>query len=355
MALRKLDKKRIALLVSISDFETYWAYYSMSSGNAFQQEVKQYANYLLDNIYELAKLDPGIIDADTITFQQVKGNFSVQDTLSGLKDWAAGDAQVPFGTFMQSKVFFTFLLYALRLYLSEKLGLTANTTLLLSFDEFIHAERFQRWEPHLPRANMYWYDQEFDESKLSESQTVVVYGDIRRSQDLMTYTVDHKRFEQMIIRFFHTTRNLLSKNYGIFDKFTGDGFLAYFNEYICKSKNKDFKDCFLDFTKQYIEANLPLFSEWKRYIRRLPDTEIMVSLGADLGIVYYGDLSGHLVCIGDAIVWAERMCSAASAGEIYVNNLLANAIESRKDIRLSPVLGVTKLGDRFKASKIEFI
>jgi len=355
MALQKLGKKRMTLLVSISTFETYWAYYSMSSGNTYQQEVKESAKYLLKNIYELSKLDPGIIDKDTIKYQEVKTGFSIQDTLSGLKDWAEGNAQVPFTTFMQSKLFFTFLFFAQRLYLSKKLGLTVPRTLVFSLEEFAHAERYRRWEPHLPTASMYWYDSNFDEKKLSESQTIVVYGDIRRSQDLMTYTVDYKRFEQMMIRFFDTTRNLLNKNYGIFDKFTGDGFLAYFNEYICKSQNKNFTDCFLDFAKQYIEANLSLFTEWKKHVRKLPDKEIMVSLGADLGIVYYGDLSGHLVCIGDTIVWAERMCSASSAGEIYVNNLLANAIDSREDIKLSPVSGVTKSGESFKASKIKFI
>jgi class 3 adenylate cyclase len=355
MSLQKLDKKRIALLVSISNFETWWAYYSMSSGNAFQREVKEHAKQLLKNIYELSKLDPGIIDKDTIQYEEVKTGFSIKDTLAGLEDWAEGDAQVPFKTFMQSKLFFTFLLFAQRLYLSKQLGLTVPPTLVFSFDEFIHSERYLRWAPHLPRSSMYWYDVDFDESKLSKSQNIVVYGDIRRSQDLMIYTVGHEVFEQMMIRFFDTTRDLLSKNYGIFDKFTGDGFLAYFNEYICKFGNKNFTDCFVDFTKQYIEKNLSLFAEWKGHVRKLPDTEIMVSLGADLGNVYYGDRSGHLVCMGDAIVWAERMCSAAPSGEIYINNLLANAIESREDIRLSPVSGVTKQGERFKASKIEFI
>jgi hypothetical protein len=108
MSLQKLDKKRIALLVSISNFETWWAYYSMSSGNAFQREVKEHAKQLLKNIYELSKLDPGIIDKDTIQYEEVKTGFSIKDTLAGLEDWAEGDAQVPFKTFMQSKLFFTF-------------------------------------------------------------------------------------------------------------------------------------------------------------------------------------------------------------------------------------------------------
>ena len=40
------------------------------------------------------------------------------------------------------------------------------------------------------------------------------------------------------------------------------------------------------------------------------------------------------IYIDNTIVWAERMCSASSAGEIYVNNLLANAIDFGKDIKL---------------------
>jgi len=357
MALQQLNKKRMALLLSISSFETNWAYYSMSSGNMHQQEVKESAKYLLDNIYELSRLDPDIINKDTIQYSEVKTGFSIQDTLSGLKDWAEGDSQVPFTTFMQSKLLFAFLFFAQRIYLSKKLGLTPTSikSTIMSLAEFNHSERYRRWQSHLPKASMYWYDSNFDEKKLTESQTIVVYGDIRRSQDLMTYTVDYPFFEQMMIQFFDTTRTLLNKCLGIFDKFTGDGFLAYFNEYICTSQNKNFTDCFLDFSKQYIEANLSLFEEWKKHVRKLPDKEIMVSLGADLGKVYFGDLSGHLVCISDTIVWANRMCSSADAGEIYVNNLLANTIGSRKDIRLSPKSGVTKSGETFRASKIEFI
>ncbi len=355
MALQNLDEKRITLLVSISNFETCWAYYSMSSGNAFQKEVKASAKYLIENIYVLSKLDPGIINKDTIHYNEVKTGFSIQDTLSALNDWAEGDSTVPFTTFMQSKLFFAFLLAAQKAYLSRSLGLTFPETLVISFDEFIHSERYQRWQPHLPGASMYWYDTSFDEKKLSESQTIVVYGDIRRSQDLMTYTLDSQLFEEMMIKFFDTTRTLLDKNLGIFDKFTGDGFLAYFNEHLCTSQNKNFIDCFLDFSKQFIEANLSLFTEWKKHVRKLPDQEIMVSLGADLGIIYFGDRSGHLVCIGDTIVWAERMCSASSAGEVCVNNLLATAIDSRKDIKLSPMSGITKSGESFRASIIEFI
>ena len=342
----------MTLLVSILAFETYWAYYSMSSGNVYEREVKESAKYLLKNIYELAKLDPGIIDKETINYQEVKTGFSIQDTLKDLRDWAEGNAEVPFATFMQSKVFFTFLFFAQKLYLSENLELTVPRTLVFSTEEFDHAELYQRWQPHLPRASMYWYSDSFDVLKLSESQTIVIYGDIRRSQDLMIYTIGHERFEDMMIRFFESIRDLFDKNLGIFDKFTGDGFLGYFNEYLCRERGKDFVECFLKFSRQCLEITESLFNEWKRYVRKLPDQDIMLSMGADVGEIYFGDRHGHLVCIGDVIVWAQRMCSAAPASSIYVNNLLANLLAAREDIELLPITGNTKTGETFRASKL---
>ena len=174
MPLSQLNKKRMTLLVSISTFETYWAYYSMSSGNVYQREVKESAKYLLKHVHELSKLDPGIIDKETINYQEVKTGFSIQDTLKDLRDWAEGNAEVPFTTFMQSKLFFTFLFFAQKLYLSKNLGLTVPRTLVFSTEEFDHAELYQRWQPHLPRASMYWYSDSFDVLKLSESQIEVV-------------------------------------------------------------------------------------------------------------------------------------------------------------------------------------
>lgn len=352
--LEDLDEKRATALLSILSFENFWAYYSMSSGNVYKKEVKDSANHLFEKIRELAKIDKGILDKKDLNYTEAKTGFTVEETFEDLKKWAEGDTEVPFSTFMQSKVLLFFLLLSQKNYLCTHLGLN-TPPFVFSLEEFHHSERYQRWQPHLPVESMYWYDRNFDETKLSVSQTIVVYGDIRRSQDLMIYTVDYGRFENMLIRFFDTTRNLLDKHLGIFDKFTGDGFLAYFNEYMCKTQDKDFIECFLEFSKQFIEVNESLFIEWRKYVRKLPSEEIMVSLGADLGNIYFGDRSGHLVCIGDSIVWAERMCSAAPAGEIYINNLLANALVDREHIELTHIPGNTKSGESFLASKIRFV
>ena len=52
-----------------------------------------------------------------------------------------------------------------------------------------------------------------------------------------------------MIWFFESIRDLFDKNMGIFDKFTGDGFLGYFNEYLCRERGKDFVECFLKFSR----------------------------------------------------------------------------------------------------------
>jgi len=349
---KQLHNKQMTLLVSILAFETYWAYYSMSNSIAYEKEVKDSAKFLLKNIDGLAKLDKGIVDKEALNYHEVKTGFSIEDTLKDLRDWAEGNAEVPFTTFMQSKVFLFFLFAAQKHYLAKHLGLSKFPPITFSSVEFEHTELYQRWQPHLPRASMYWYSDSFDVLKLSESQTIVIYGDIRRSQDLMIYTIGHKRFEDMMIRFFESIRDLFDKNLGIFDKFTGDGFLGYFNEYLCRERRKDFVECFLKFSRQCLEITESLFNEWKRYVRKLPDQDIMLSMGADVGEIYFGDRHGHLVCIGDVIVWAQRMCSAAPASSIYVNNLLANLLADREDIELLPITGSTKTGETFRASKL---
>jgi len=241
----------------------------------------------------------------------------------------------------------------MKIYLSKEVALETLPPIALSTEEFEHTEKYLRWQPHLPRVSMYWYDRAFNFPKLSSTETIVVYGDIRRSQDLMVYTIGYERFEEMMIRFFDSVRKVFDTNLGIFDKFTGDGFLGYFNEYLCSQKREDFLQCFIRFSKQCMETCYSLFDDWKKSVRKLPEEDIMLSIGADVGQIHFGDRYGHLICIGDAIVWAQRMCAAAPAGTIYVNNILANLLKDKEGIELSPVAGKTKTGESFLSSRMK--
>jgi class 3 adenylate cyclase len=278
----------------------------------------------------------------------------INEIFDKLKEWVTDKLDF-YQPLMQSRVMLFYLLTEQKAYLAEKLGLTWFPPVSLSSQEFEYTQHYLRWYPHLPHRIMWEYDQTLDISSFGTSQTVVVYGDIRRSQDLMTYTIGPNRFEEMMIRFLESVRSLFNNNLGIFDKFTGDGFLGYFNEYLCGKQGEDFLECFIRFSKQCMETCCSLFNDWKKWVRKLPEEDIMLSIGADVGQIHFGDRHGHLVCIGDAIVWAQRMCAAAPAGTIYINNMLANLMKDKKGIEFSPVAGKTKTGESFLASIIRFI
>jgi class 3 adenylate cyclase len=131
------------------------------------------------------------------------------------------------------------------------------------------------------------------------------------------------------------------------DKFTGDGFVAYFNESICRAAGSDHIDCFLSFLREELEFAGAQFSEWVRHARKLPEKPIGLAVGADLGLVSFQNLKYHLVAVGEPIVWASRMASCAAANEVVVNNLLFEALNGRCDVQFARREASTKSGEGF--------
>lgn len=216
-----------------------------------------------------------------------------------------------------------------------------------------HSARVIRWKGHLPRqALLHDPDKVFGQA--SVTSTIAVVGDIRRSQDLMTYAQDPRNFSERMVQFITTTRELIEKRAGFFDKFTGDGFLVYFNEAVCKAADLNYIDCFLNFLREEANFAAPVFQDWSRSIRKRPPTEIGLAIGADIGKVSFEDIHNHLVAVGDAIVWASRMASIASSNEIIVNNLLYTLLDNREDLTFKERIGQTKAGESFLAQALLF-
>lgn len=84
-------------------------------------------------------------------------------------------------------------------------------------------------------------------------------------------------------------------------------------------------------------------------MKKLPAEPIGLAIGADLGIVSFQNLNHHLVAVGDAVVWASRMASGASANEILVNNLLFEALRDTTGVRFEERPSKTKSGEGFLA------
>lgn len=158
-----------------------------------------------------------------------------------------------------------------------------------------------------------------------------------------------QEFSERMVEFVNRTRELIEKYSGFFDKFTGDGFIAYFNEAVCRESKVSHIQSFLGFLKEELDFAGPLFQEWSSSIRKRPVTEIGLAIGADVGQIKFEDVHDHLVAVGDAIVWAARMASIAGSNEIIVNNLLFSALEKRDGISFQRREGTTKAGESFLA------
>ena len=64
-------------------------------------------------------------------------------------------------------------------------------------------------------------------------QAFVLAIDIRRSTELMLKAKDPKTFKHFIMGLCDGFRGIILRNWGIFDKFTGDGVLAFFSDFFC--------------------------------------------------------------------------------------------------------------------------
>jgi class 3 adenylate cyclase len=190
-----------------------------------------------------------------------------------------------------------------------------------------------------------WGDPDLLVNDACKTPTIAVVGDIRRSQDLMTYGRSPADFSNRMIHFVETTRYSLEKYGALFDKFTGDGFLAYFSETICKAAGTNYLDAFISFLGEYLQFSSEHFKEWTRQVKRLPVEPIGLALGADVGIVSFQKLNQHLFAVGDAIVWAARLASAANANEVLINNLLFERLSSNETLTFQDRSVKTKTGD----------
>jgi class 3 adenylate cyclase len=340
------DKLYLNVLIQAQAFETFWAYFSQSGGEVYSGLCQKTAGSLVASIELLLENESNLI----VEIRESLGKDSkIDHMIDRLKQLSVRSESYPLGEIFSDKITFFVLLATLKSFAFARLRITNPPPLIWTGDEFHHAEKINRWKGHLAYSLIFPDpDEVFREA--SRTLSIAVVGDIRRSQDLMTYAQGADSFSERMVRFISKTRELVEKHAGFFDKFTGDGFIIYFNEAICNSVKKDYRRCFLDFAKDQFEFSKSLFKEWSTSIRKLPTSEVGLTIGADVGQLDFHDLDNHLVAVGDAIVWASRMAEIGSAHEIIVNNLLFNLLKTY-DEALSFVEreGITKSGERFVA------
>lgn len=151
---------------------------------------------------------------------------------------------------------------------------------------------------------------------------VVVSIDIRRSTELMLKARKPELFSKFITELSSKLSENIISNYGIFDKFTGDGILAFFPKFYSGEEAiiralKSAEECHEIFEKHYHNSK----SCFNVFIN-----DVGLGIGIDYGTVTLVNTSNELTVVGIPVVYACRM-SGAKAGDTILNQPAKEEIE----------------------------
>ncbi|HUF58446.1 MAG TPA: hypothetical protein VMR89_03025 [Actinomycetota bacterium] len=177
-------------------------------------------------------------------------------------------------------------------------------------------------------------------------QVFVMAADIRESTLLMKEAVRFEQFAKIMDKFVSAVRSGIGTPGGWFDKFTGDGFLAY---WIAPSTPKE------EYQRRFVEAagNLAhtahelielfhrrVLEDFRRNSRNLSDG-VGLSIGLDAGPGFLVEIAGELTVVGPPVVGAVRMVNAATRPqEIFANVYLGEHLHDEQD-GIYEALGMT--------------
>jgi len=150
--------------------------------------------------------------------------------------------------------------------------------------------------------------------EVSECNAFVMSVDIRRSTELMSKARSPQLFASFMTTLCKDLEKIIKDNYGVFDKFTGDGVLAFFPDFF-SGDDAGFR------AVTAADRSHQLFQE--RY-KEFRNSFISVLKGVGLGIgIDYGpahlvQMAGGLTIVGAPVVYACRM-GGAPCGTTLLN------------------------------------
>jgi class 3 adenylate cyclase len=152
----------------------------------------------------------------------------------------------------------------------------------------------------------------FDNS--NKYDTVVVSIDIRRSTELMLKARTPELFSKFITELSLKLSKTIINNFGIFDKFTGDGILAFFPKFYSGNEAmiraiKATLECHQIFADHYATSK----NCFNVFIK-----DVGLGIGIDYGNVTLVNTQSELTVVGVPVVYACRF-SGTKAGETLLN------------------------------------
>lgn len=176
---------------------------------------------------------------------------------------------------------------------------------------------------HSPELSKYWLGEKKILDRILHHrpfEMIVLAADIRKSTFLMKESIDFTLFASILGEFIEFSRMETHKRQGWFDKFTGDGFLAY---WIYNNSDESVNGTISKVmtTAKSIMNNFQstILDSFRKNSRNFPEG-IGLSIGIDAGPSNMVDIANDITIVGPAVVGAVRMVSIAEkVGETIAN------------------------------------
>lgn len=166
-----------------------------------------------------------------------------------------------------------------------------------------------------------------DDVYIKTLRAFVMSVDVRHSTQLMRDTVKPEEYAAFLTNLSREMADEVMARYGVFDKFTGDGILAFFP--VCVFDDDPHPAAL--WTISAAERCHDIFGQLFETLR--PHLAIVESpqglgIGIDFGDVSLVDVSGELTVVGSPVVYACRL-GAAPAGHTLLNEQAYKQVRSR--------------------------
>jgi class 3 adenylate cyclase len=178
-------------------------------------------------------------------------------------------------------------------------------------------------------------------------QMFVMAADIRESTTLMKEAVRFELFARIMDKFVSAVRRGIGTPGGWFDKFTGDGFLAYWvvqhgpDEEASRRAFVEAAGNLAHTANELVQLfHSKVLEDFRRNSRNLSDG-VGLSIGVDAGPGFLVEIAGELTVVGPPVVGAVRMVTAAAGpGEVVSNVYLGEHLHDEQE-GIYQALGMT--------------
>jgi class 3 adenylate cyclase len=155
----------------------------------------------------------------------------------------------------------------------------------------------------------------------------VVVGDLRLSTLILKEAVQPALYARFIVGFTEAVRTLAKGRSGWFDKFTGDGFIAFWLHGAVPAGGAS---AVPEFCQTVMPAADTLIANLRRNSRNFP-VGVGLALGVDSGPCQLVQVGDSLTLVGSPIVGASRMVGSARGRQTLVNVYLGEELERARE------------------------